>query len=295
MRERAPAFQFYPRQFAGDDRVMGMDLETIGAHILLMCAAAASPERCRIAYDEYALRMRLRNPSTEAWDRIKKQLLSGAWKISDDGKWWTQSGLERTFLKQKQFSDQQREKANKKWRNEDAEALPDGCRSDAESMPDVMPEVCSSSSSSSSSSKTSSSEQKNDSDEVRVTFPKRRRSNPSHEASRLAALLKSEILRNNPRHRITPAQERQWATTADLMLRLDKRAPEHIAALIQWAQRNEFWRANILSMATLREKFDRLALKRDYANGNAFSGRKVPSITGDAVANTRALLEGGVQ
>lgn len=48
MKDRAPAFQFYPRQFAGDDRVMGMDLEAIGAHILLMCTAAASPERCRI-------------------------------------------------------------------------------------------------------------------------------------------------------------------------------------------------------------------------------------------------------
>jgi hypothetical protein len=43
MKERPPSFQFYPRQFAGDDRVMGMDLEAIGAHILLMCAAASSP------------------------------------------------------------------------------------------------------------------------------------------------------------------------------------------------------------------------------------------------------------
>ena len=72
MKERAPAFQFYPRQFAGDDQVMGMDLEAIGAHILLMCAAAASPERCRIDADEYAIRMRLRNPSDERWQSIKK-------------------------------------------------------------------------------------------------------------------------------------------------------------------------------------------------------------------------------
>jgi hypothetical protein len=78
VKERPPAFQFYPRQFAGDDRVMGMDLEAIGAHILLMCAAASSPERCRIEADEYAIRMRLRNPSEDDWQRIKKQLLSGA-------------------------------------------------------------------------------------------------------------------------------------------------------------------------------------------------------------------------
>jgi hypothetical protein len=36
-KERAPAFQFYPRQFSGDDQVMAMDLDDIGAHILLMC------------------------------------------------------------------------------------------------------------------------------------------------------------------------------------------------------------------------------------------------------------------
>ena len=44
MTMRAPAFQFYPRQFAGDDVVVAMDLDAIGAHILLMCVAAASPE-----------------------------------------------------------------------------------------------------------------------------------------------------------------------------------------------------------------------------------------------------------
>jgi uncharacterized protein YdaU (DUF1376 family) len=150
MKDRAPAFQFYPRQFAGDDQVMGMDLEAIGAHILLMCAAAASPERCRIDADEYAIRMRLRNPSDEAWQRIKKQLMAGAWKVSSDGKWWIQSGLERTFMKQKEFSDKQRDKANKKWGNQVAEPMPDSCQTDAGTMPEGMPKVCSSSSSSSS-------------------------------------------------------------------------------------------------------------------------------------------------
>jgi uncharacterized protein YdaU (DUF1376 family) len=150
MKERAPAFQFYPRQFAGDDRVMGMDLEAIGAHILLMCAAAASPEQCRIDADEYAIRMRLRNPSNEAWERIKKQLLAGAWKISSDGKWWIQSGLERTFQKQKEFSERQRKKANQKWGKDDAEPLPDSGPIAAGALPDGMPTGCFSFSSSSS-------------------------------------------------------------------------------------------------------------------------------------------------
>jgi uncharacterized protein YdaU (DUF1376 family) len=155
MKQRAPAFQFYPRQFAGDDQVMGMDLEAIGAHILLMCAAAASPERCRIDAEEYAIRMRLRNPSDEQWQSIKKQLLAGAWKVSEDGKWWIQTGLERTFQKQKDFSEQQRERANSKWSKKDAEVLPETSRTDAEPMPGGMPKECSSSSSSSSNHKPS--------------------------------------------------------------------------------------------------------------------------------------------
>lgn len=150
MKDRSPAFQFYPRQFAGDDRVMGMDLEAIGAHILLMCAAAASPERYRIDAEEYAIRMRLRNPPDEAWQRIKKQLLAGAWKVSSDGKWLIQSGLERTFQKQKEFSDMQRKKANLKWGKDSAETLPESYRTDAEPMPEGIPKVCSSSSPSSS-------------------------------------------------------------------------------------------------------------------------------------------------
>jgi hypothetical protein len=153
MKQRAPAFQFFPRQFAGDDQIMGMDLEAIGAHILLMCAAAASPEQCRIDAEEYAIRMRLRNPADEAWQRIKKQLLAGAWKVTADGKWWVQDGLRRTFEKQKDFSERQSEKANARWSRKDAEAMPDPFRRDADAMPEAVPKVCSSSSSSSSKNK----------------------------------------------------------------------------------------------------------------------------------------------
>jgi len=84
---------------------------------------------------------------------------------------------------------------------------------------------------------------------------------PSHEACRLAALLKSEILRNKPDFRITPPQLRKWELTADRMLRVDERTSEQIAELIQWVQNDEFWMANVLSMDTLRDKFDQLSMK----------------------------------
>ncbi len=143
--QRSPAFQFYPRQFSGDDAVMAMDLDTVGAHILLMCTAAASPESCRIAAEDRAIRNRLRNPGDEDWKRIKQQLLdSGAWKLSPDGQWWIQDGLRRSFEKQKSFSESQRQRANKRYCPETTEGLPKLCPSAAE----TLPENCSSSSSS---------------------------------------------------------------------------------------------------------------------------------------------------
>jgi hypothetical protein len=143
--------------------------------------------------------------------------------------------------------------------------------------------------------KNSSSEQQTRSDAVRLSTKEKTSKSPSQEACRLAALLKSEILRNKADYRVTPEQERKWSTTAQRMLDIDKREPEGIADLIRWVQRDEFWLANVLSMNTLRERFDQLALKREHSNSNGRAQRKAPAITGGAVENTLALLEAGAQ
>lgn len=99
------------------------------------------------------------------------------------------------------------------------------------------------------------------SDGASSSTQKRSPSSPSWQAFKLAALLKSEILRNKPDYCMKPAKERNWAITAQRMLDLDKRKPEQIEILIRWVQSNDFWMSNILSMSTLREKFDQLELK----------------------------------
>jgi uncharacterized protein YdaU (DUF1376 family) len=143
--------------------------------------------------------------------------------------------------------------------------------------------------------KASSSEQQTRSDEKTPSGQKKTSKAPSQEACRLAALLKSEILRNKADSRVTPAQERKWSVAAQRMLNIDKREPEAIANLIRWVQQDEFWMANVLSMNTLRDKFDQLALKREHSNTNGRAARRTPVITGSAVDNTLELLEVGVQ
>lgn len=179
-KSRPPSMQFYFRQFAGDEHVMSMDLDAVGAHIILMCAAGASPEGYKIAAgsvpilcrdacrsdtesipdgipDEYQrnsadrkLRNLLRNPSDEDYLRIMSQLVSGPWKISPCGQWLVQEGMQRSIEKQKAFSELQSKRASNRWGSPDTGGVPDECRSDTESMPDGMPDgmrkTCSSSS-----------------------------------------------------------------------------------------------------------------------------------------------------
>jgi hypothetical protein len=103
------------------------------------------------------------------------------------------------------------------------------------------------------------------SDEPRT--PSRPKAVSSQIGVRLANLLKDEILKNNPKARISPAQVMKWAHEADLMLRVDERSESEIGDLICWSQRDPFWKANVLSMSKLREKFDQLVMKQKQGEG----------------------------
>jgi predicted phage replisome organizer len=59
-----------------------------------------------------------------------------------------------------------------------------------------------------------------------------------------------------------------WSKSIDLMIRVDKRTPQEIEKMIQWCQRDFFWRQNILSTDKLRQKYDQLYIKMTApANG----------------------------
>lgn len=83
---------------------------------------------------------------------------------------------------------------------------------------------------------------------------------PSSESFQLAKLLKNLILTNNAKAK-TPQDLTKWALDIDKMIRIDKRTPEEIKAIIKFSQGDSFWCANILSAGKLREKFDQLYLK----------------------------------
>lgn len=78
----------------------------------------------------------------------------------------------------------------------------------------------------------------------------------------LAKRLADRMRENKPNIRL-PSSLDAWANTARLMTDIDKRSVERIAEVIDWCQKDEFWRSNILSMDKLRKQFDRLEIRMD--------------------------------
>lgn len=88
---------------------------------------------------------------------------------------------------------------------------------------------------------------------------------------RLATYLFNCIRLNRPEFKQPDLQA--WARHVDLMLRLDKRDPEHVREIIKWCQADNIpqestgfcWAVNILSTLKLRKQFDQLAIKMEAA------------------------------
>jgi transcriptional regulator with XRE-family HTH domain len=57
-----------------------------------------------------------------------------------------------------------------------------------------------------------------------------------------------------------PTITESWLTAADQLQQLDGKTPDQIGRAIRWAQKDTFWRMNIMSMQKLRQHYDRLRL-----------------------------------
>ena len=64
-----------------------------------------------------------------------------------------------------------------------------------------------------------------------------------------------------------------WRTQARLMIDRDGRSVEEITRVIDWAEGNDFWRANVLSVPKLRQKFDTLCLQSQRPQGRPQGGQ----------------------
>ena len=71
----------------------------------------------------------------------------------------------------------------------------------------------------------------------------------------------------------TPRITATWRTQARLMIDRDGRTVEEITRIIDWVDGNDFWRANVLSLPKLRQKFDTLRLQAQRPQGRPQGGQ----------------------
>ena len=90
------------------------------------------------------------------------------------------------------------------------------------------------------------------------------------EALELCNLLSNLIHENGSRlPKVTP----KWVQDMEKIMRLDGRTFQQVEMAIRWCQNSQFWRANILSPAKLRDKYDQLRLQASReVTSHAFSG-----------------------
>lgn len=94
---------------------------------------------------------------------------------------------------------------------------------------------------------------------------------------RLSELLLEKIISRNPNHKKPNIQT--WAKDVGRMIRIDRRIPEDIRAVIEWCQSDPFWQNNILSAAKLRSQFDQLRLKMKADGRPAAPAPLPPALT----------------
>ncbi len=86
-----------------------------------------------------------------------------------------------------------------------------------------------------------------------------------NEDVRLTELLIELMGKNNPSssilRRMAKDGRAKWADVVRKLREIDRRTPAEIEDVIRFSQEDEFWSSNILSMPTLRDKWDKLVMK----------------------------------
>lgn len=84
---------------------------------------------------------------------------------------------------------------------------------------------------------------------------------------RLAEFILAGVMDAVPKTK--PPSIERWANTIRLMRERDHLSLREIAEVFTWANRNSFWRLNILSPETLREKFPKLSAQKEQDHANS--------------------------
>lgn len=94
--------------------------------------------------------------------------------------------------------------------------------------------------------------------------------NSRDDITALCEQLKARIEANGSK---CPSITKSWQNAARLLLDSDRRGFQEAQSLIDWCQRDPFWKSNILSMPKFRQKYDTLRLQSQRATNGGTTNR----------------------
>lgn len=109
--ERAPAFQFYWKQWLADDKVMAMSWAARAMHMHFICIAWQQHPACTLPDDDDLLQAWVGFPAD--WPALKKQILR-AWRLDEETGRWVQDGLLRVWQQQLAYRESRQKNASKR-------------------------------------------------------------------------------------------------------------------------------------------------------------------------------------
>lgn len=257
-------FAFYPKDWLGDLNVKGLSLEAQGAYLKLLCLMWQAPDgSCSLPLDDAKL-SKLVGVDPRRWRRLKEEL----WPL-----------MSFDFAEGQVFNPRLR----KEWERAQHRAdrlRPKIARRSPVDRPKIAP-ISAYNSADKPAEKhetggnlggpfahVSGAENQNQSTtNTTKRVPARKPAEPSDEAKQVAAYLANAIRSHSPEYSPRGGLEAavaNWARDIDLAIRIDKRSPDQLRRVIDFAHRNPrdtFWRANLLSGEKLRAKCADLDLR----------------------------------
>lgn len=113
--------------------------------------------------------------------------------------------------------------------------------------------------------------------DIKKNIKKGRKLKKSYDESniyfQMSLKLLNNIRENNPKFKEPDLQK--WSDDFRKIKELDERSEQDINLLIDWCQKDDFWKTNILSPDKLRKQFDRLWMQSQKKNGNYVAKRTV--------------------
>jgi uncharacterized protein YdaU (DUF1376 family) len=125
VKDKSPAFQWYPKQYLGDDKVLGMDWDARGMHVHLLNISWQQEPPGSLPNDTEQIRRWCGSPLDDVWRRVRPQIFC-AWSLRD-GRWFN-AGMVRAWERQqtyKQNGSKTRAKPKQSIEDEDEKEVPD--------------------------------------------------------------------------------------------------------------------------------------------------------------------------